>query len=106
MRFKKRFSIYLPEFQVNITFAYNQKHTNMRTSSPSELRGNIKKYLDLSVNEKITTQWDGNENFVQAHEDYLEPDEDLRRAVNAQELLAGIESDIRKAYREKYGHKA
>lgn len=78
----------------------------MRTSSPSELKGNIKKYLDLSVNEKITTQWDGNENFVQAHENYLEPDEDLRRAVNAQELLAGIESDIRKAYREKYGHKA
>ena len=36
-------------------------------------------------------------------EEYLEPDEDLRRSVNAKELLVGVEEDIRAAYRERHG---
>lgn len=77
----------------------------MRVISPSELKDNMQKYLDLAGDEKIVIQRDGNETFILTREDYLEPDEDLRRAVSAQELLIGIEVDIRKAYREKYGNR-
>ena len=77
----------------------------MRVSSPSELKDNMQKYLDLAGDEKIVIQRDGNETFILTREDYLEPDEDLRRAESAQELLIGIEADIRKAYREKYGNR-
>ena len=66
----------------------------------------MKKYLDLAVNEKIIIQRGRNETFVLTREDCLEPDEDLRRAISAQELLAGVESDVREAYRKKYGNKA
>ena len=67
----------------------------MRVISPSELRDNMQKYLDLAGDEKIVIQRDGNETFILTREDYLEPDEDLRRAISAQELLIGIEADIR-----------
>lgn len=77
----------------------------MRVISPSELKDNMQKYLDLAGDEKIVIQRDGNETFILTREDYLEPDEDLRRAVSAQELLIGIEADIRKAYRGKYGNR-
>ncbi len=73
----------------------------MRVISSSELRNNMKKYLDLAVNEKIVIQRGKNETFVLTREDYLEPDEDLKRAVSAQDLLVGIEADIREAYRKK-----
>jgi hypothetical protein len=74
----------------------------MRVISSSELRNNMKKYLDLATNERIVIQRGRNETFVLTREDYLEPDENLNRAISAQELLVGIEADIRKAYREKY----
>lgn len=73
----------------------------MRVISSSELRNNMKKYLDLAVNEKIIIQRGRNETFVLSKEDYLEPDEDLKRAITAQELLNGIEADIREAYRKR-----
>ena len=66
----------------------------------------MKKYLDLAANERILIQRGRNETFVLTREEYLEPDEDLRRAVTAQELLAGVEEDIREAYREKYGDRS
>ena len=59
----------------------------MRVISPSELKENMQKYLDLAGDEKIAIQRDGNETFILTREDYLEPDEDLRRAISAQELL-------------------
>ena len=62
----------------------------------------MKKYLDLAVNERILIQRGRNETFVLTREEYLEPDEDLRRAISAKELLAGVEEDVRTAYREKY----
>lgn len=73
----------------------------MRVISSSELRNNMKKYLDLAVNEKIIIQRGRNETFVLSKEDYLEPDEDLKRAITGQELLKGIEADIREAYRKR-----
>lgn len=73
----------------------------MKVISSSELRNNMKKYLDLAVNEKIIIQRGRNETFVLSKEDYLEPDEDLKRAITGQELLKGIEADIREAYRKR-----
>ena len=82
---------------------YNLKIIIMRVISSSELRNNMEKYLDLAADEKIVIQRGRNETFVLMREDYLAPDEDLKRAVSAQELLVGIEADVRKAFREKYG---
>lgn len=73
----------------------------MRVISSSELRNNMKKYLDLAIEEKIVIQRGRNETFVLTREEYLEPDEDLKRAISAQELLAGIENDIRVAFRRR-----
>ena len=75
----------------------------MRVISSTELRNNMKKYLDLAANERILIQRGKYETFVLTREEYLEPDEDLRRAISAQELLAGVEEDVRAAFREKYG---
>lgn len=77
----------------------------MRVISSSELRNNMKKYLDLAANERILIQRGRNETFVLMRVDYLEPDEDLRRAISAKELLVGVEEDIRAAYKEKHGER-
>jgi len=39
----------------------------MRVISSSELRNNMKKYLDLAMNEKIVIQRGRNETFVLTH---------------------------------------
>ena len=62
----------------------------------------MKKYLDLAVNERILIQRGRNETFVLTREEYLEPDEDLKRAISAKELLASVEEDIRAAYRKRH----
>ena len=80
---------------------YNLKIGVMKVISSSELRNNMKKYLDLAIEEKIIIQRGRNETFVLTREEYLEPDEDLKRAISAEELLVGIEADIRKAYRKR-----
>lgn len=61
----------------------------------------MKKYLDLAVDEKIVIQRGRNETYVLTREEYLEPDDELRRAVSADELLVGIESDIREAFKKR-----
>lgn len=90
---------------INTTFDvhYNVQHKilSMRVISSSELRNNMKKYLDLAIEEKIVIQRGRNETFVLTREEYLEPDEDLKRAISAEELLVGVEADIRKAYRKR-----
>lgn len=61
----------------------------------------FEKYLDLAANEQIIIQRGRNETFVLTKQEYLEPDEDLKRAVTAQQLMPGIVSDIREAYRKR-----
>ncbi len=61
----------------------------------------MKKYLDLAVDEKIVIQRGRNETYVLTRVEYLEPDDELRRAVSADELLVGIESDIREAFKKR-----
>jgi phd_YefM len=74
----------------------------MRVISSSELRNNMKKYLDLAIEEKIVIQRGRNETFVLTREEYLEPDEDLKRAISGEELLVGVEADIREAFRKRH----
>ena len=62
----------------------------------------MKKYLDLAVEEKIVIQRGRNETFVLTREEYLEPDEDLKRAISGEELLVGVEADIREAFRKRH----
>lgn len=76
----------------------------MRVISSSELRSNMKKYLDLALNEEIVIQRGRSEVFVLTQERGLMPDHDLERAIGSEELLSGIEADIRAKFRK--GHKA
>lgn len=73
----------------------------MRVISSAELRSNLKKYLDLADREQIIIQRGRTETFVLRKEEYLTPDEDLKRAISGEKLLAGIEADIRKTFRKR-----
>lgn len=88
-----------------VPYSVQKNKCIMRVISSSELRDNMKKYLDLASEEKILIQRGRNETFVLSREYYLEPDEDLARGISAKELLVGVEDDIRAAYRKKYGNK-
>ena len=77
----------------------------MRVISSSELTNNVNKYLDLAATERIVIQRGKDETFVLIREDFLEPDDDLERAVSGHELLAGIEADIREAYRKRHNNR-
>jgi len=54
-----------------------------------------KKYFDLPANEEVLFRED---NFAKKERAYLEPDEDLRRAITADELLERIYNDIDKKF--------
>jgi hypothetical protein len=59
----------------------------------------MKKYLDMALTETIVIQRGRNETFVLSRERYLEPDDDLARAVPMGELLAGVKEDIKDLYK-------
>lgn len=71
----------------------------MRVISSSELRSNMKKYLDLAKNEEIIIQRGRDEAFVLTKADYLEPDEDLERAITMDELLTGVKEDLKEMFK-------
>lgn len=71
--------------------------------SSAELRNNMKKYLDLAKTQKVVIQRGRTETFVLSAEQYLIPDEDLARAITMDELLVGVEADIREMFRKKTG---
>ena len=73
----------------------------MRVISSAELRNNMKKYLDLAGKEQIVIQRGKTETFVLQKQEYLEPDEDLKRAITAKEFKEGAKSHIRKLYSGK-----
>ena len=70
--------------------------------SSAELRNNMKKYFDLAKLEKVVIQRGNTEVFVLSAESHLILDKDLERGISAEELLEGIEEDIRKLFRKKY----
>ncbi len=70
----------------------------MRVISSSELRNNMKKYLDLAATEQIIIQRGRKETFVLQKQEYIEPDEDLDRAITSKELLGRVIPRIEKMF--------
>jgi len=55
--------------------------------SSAELHRNMQKYFDIAREEQVLIQRGETEPFVLQKEEYLQPDEDLARAITAEELL-------------------
>jgi hypothetical protein len=68
----------------------------MKIISSAELRNNMKKYLDLASSETIVIQRGKAETFVLTRQDDLP--EDFHRGITKDELMKGIEQDLRKIY--------
>lgn len=71
----------------------------MLVISSTELRNNMKKYLDLALVETIVIQRGKNETFVLSALERI-PEADMARAVTAEELLVKVETDIRDIFRK------
>ncbi len=70
----------------------------MRVISSAELRGNMKKYLDLAASEQIIIQRGKTETFVLQKKEYLEPDDDLNRAISLEEFREGAKEHVKKLF--------
>jgi hypothetical protein len=73
----------------------------MRIISSAELRNNMKKYLDLAANEQIVIQRGRNEIFVLEKKEYLEPDEDFKRAISLEQFREGAKNHIKTLFNQK-----
>jgi hypothetical protein len=68
--------------------------------SSAELRDNMKKYLDLVGTEQVFIQRGRNETFeLVKRQPIKEPDEDLYRAVSAEQMLEWVLKDIDEMYK-------
>ena len=67
--------------------------------SSTELRNNMEKYFDIAKLEKVVIQRENAEIYVLSGEKFLEPDEDLARAITMDELLLEVKEDIREMYK-------
>ncbi len=72
----------------------------MRVISSAELRGNLKKYLDLARSEQIVIQRGRTETFVLRKEEYLKPDEDFYRGISMDEFTSEAKAHLRELYSE------
>ena len=75
----------------------------MTVVSSAEFAANQQKYFDLAIDKKEVYVEYGNNmlmvcNANRQEKIYLEPDDDFRRAISAEELLKGIYEDIDKKY--------
>lgn len=66
--------------------------------SSAELRGNMKKYLDIAKTQKVVIQRGKTETFVLTAETYLQPDEDFHRAISIEDFKEGAKKHIHKLY--------
>jgi hypothetical protein len=73
----------------------------MLVISSAELRNNMKKYLDLAKDESVVIQRGRTETFVLSRQERLSPDANLAKAMTSEELLIGIEEDIKKMFSRK-----
>ncbi len=73
----------------------------MLVISSAELRNNMKKYLDLAKDETVVIQRGRTETFVLSSQERLSPDANLASAITADELMIGIEDDIKKMFSRK-----
>jgi hypothetical protein len=67
--------------------------------SSTELRNNMKKYLDLADTEQILIQRGNNETFELVKKHYKKPDADFYRAVSADQMLEWVLEDIDEMYK-------
>jgi hypothetical protein len=63
----------------------------------------MKKYLDRAKDETVVIQRGKTETFVLTRQERLSPDAVLASAITAEELLIGIEEDIRAMFKRKLG---
>ena len=68
--------------------------------SSSELRNNMKKYLDIAKNEKVVIQRGRNETFVLVAQNSA-ADEDLSRAITVDEVLARVREGLNEMFERK-----
>ena len=61
----------------------------------------MKKYLDLAKDETVVIQRGRTETFVLSKQERLSLDVNLANAISAEELLIGLEEDIRKMFSRK-----
>jgi len=77
----------------------------MTIVSSKEFVTNEDAYFDLAMNEEVFVKRD-NIMFIitranDSRKKYLEPDDDLRRAITGEELLTGIYEDLEKFFAGK-----
>jgi len=70
----------------------------MRVISSAELRSNMKKYLDLAAKEQIIIQRGKNESFRLTKADFLEEEEDIKRAISMEDFRSGAKAHIERMY--------
>ena len=70
--------------------------------SSSELRNNMKKYLDIAKNEKVVIQRGRNETFVLVAQNNA-VDEDLSRAITVDEVIARVREGLNEMFERKEG---
>ena len=78
----------------------------MTVISSNEFAANQQKYFDLARDRKEVYVQDKDDMFMVCYANskkkkYLEPDEDLRRAITMDELLVGVLDDVHKFYANK-----
>ena len=76
----------------------------MTVVSSKEFASNQEKYFDIALNEQIYVQRESdNVTFILSREEkeYLEPDDDLRRAITFDVLLERTYEDIHKMFANK-----
>jgi hypothetical protein len=69
--------------------------------SSAELRGNLKKYLDIANQEQVLIQRGKTETYLLLRQNHFDMDTDLSRAITSDQLLEGIRTDIREMYKIK-----
>ena len=70
--------------------------------SSAELRNNMKKYLDIAKTEKVLIQRGRNETFVLVAQNNAD-DEDIRRAITVDEVLARVREGLNEIFDRKEG---
>lgn len=68
--------------------------------SPTDLRANQKKYLDLAETEQVIIKR-GRKLIELVVKERLITDQDLKNGITADELLAGVKEDIKEIYNQK-----
>ncbi len=72
----------------------------MTIVSSSEFENNVSKYFDMAENEEVVIKQAQGATFTLQKREYLTPDEDLARAISADELLDRVIPEIEKMFDE------